>query len=445
LVVAKPRIRSSERLRVDLQLKNVSKRPISVTDAATGKPVTGAYVAIDQSGDAGGSNLGRFREQGIYVTGETDAEGRFTLEKVAFMDRRPFMVTYPGYVRHEQFVAVSKSESEIRLDVSLKRGATVEVTAVDSDERPLKGETWIRLESKAGAIFVPPREDWPRTTMRIEKVKDGRARFGELPAGEYSIDVMRIGPSDDRLRAIARGQSREEIQASLATIPREITYHSGTESISVGAGENIVRKTPPLGHKSEITIDVAKDPYTVQNQAFVVPVLSRDPGRLLWIGRQFFHPEDHRLGRILRDDFLRNVLVPGQSCQLRNFPPLGHGDERFSPAETETPVVSVQAADAAGFRVRGKHTLYEEIRHEQYSDLVRGARGGGFGRWLGPRARYAWSAARSAARNGEGGSGSGRGNSRNREGHHQLHRHEADADPCGGVHDGLPRLRQGCP
>ncbi len=292
-----------------------------VTNAATGKSVPGAYVAIDHSGDAGGSNLGRFREQGIYVTGETGVDGRFTLAGVAFSDKHPFLVTCPGYVRHEQSVAVSKAESEARVDVRLKPGATVEVTAIGNDQRPLGGETWIRLESKAGPIFVPPREDWPRTTMRTEKVKDGRARFGELPAGEYSVDVMRIGPSDDELRAMMCGKSREEIQATLSTIPREITYHSGTKSISVRAAENRELGMSPLGHSSEITIGITKDPYAVKDQAFVMLAISRDPGRLLWIGRQFFHPEDHRLGRILRDDFLRTMLVPGQSCRLRNFPP----------------------------------------------------------------------------------------------------------------------------
>jgi len=292
-----------------------------VTDAATGKPVSGAYVAIDRSGDAGGSNLGRFREQGIYVTGEADTEGRYVLENVAFSDQHPFYVTCPDYVRHEQFVAVSNAKPAVHVDVRLEAGATIEVTAVDGDKRPLTGETWIRLESKAGPIFVPPREDWPRTTMRTEKVKDGRARFGELPAGEYSIDVMQIGPSDDELRSMIRDKTPEETKAALSTTARELTYHSSTKSVTVGAGESIVREMPPLGHKSEITINVAKDPYTVKNQAFVAFVISRDPGRLLWIGRQFFHPEDHRLGRILRDDMVRIILVPGQSCRLRNLPP----------------------------------------------------------------------------------------------------------------------------
>jgi len=298
-----------------------------VTNAVTGKPLAGAYVAIDHSGDAGGSNLGRFREQGIYVTGETNTEGRFTLENVAFSDQHPFYVTCPGYVRHEQSVAVSKAKPETRLEVTLKPGATVEVTAIDGDKRPLKGETWIRLESKDGPIFVPPREDWPRTTMRTERVKDGRARFGELPAGEYSLDVIRSGPSDDERRAMMRGKTQEEMQAALSTIPREFIYHSGTESISLDMAEEKDLVIPPSGHESEITISIAKDPYAMSiqgatpNQAFVAFVLSRDPGRLLWIGRQFFHPEDHRLGRILRDDFVRVLLAPGQSCRLRNLPP----------------------------------------------------------------------------------------------------------------------------
>ena len=292
-----------------------------ITDAVTGKPVPGAYVAIDRSGDSGGSNLGRFRKQGIYVTGETDAEGRFTLDDVAYSDKHPFLVTCPGYVRNEQSVAVSKAQPDTRLDVKLKAGATVEVTAMDSDKRPLQGETWIRLESKAGPIFVPPREDWPRTTMRTEKVNDGRARFGELPAGEYSIDVMKVVPTRDELRAMLRGKSPQEAQTALSAICHEITYHSGAPSIAVEAAENKALGMSPPERNSEITINIAKDPYAVEVQAYVMLVLSREPGRLLWIGRQFFHPEDHRLGRILRDDFLRISLVHGQPCRLHNFPP----------------------------------------------------------------------------------------------------------------------------
>jgi len=43
-----------------------------VLSAASGKPIAGAYVGVGDFGDAGGSNLARFQQQGLYAYTETD-------------------------------------------------------------------------------------------------------------------------------------------------------------------------------------------------------------------------------------------------------------------------------------------------------------------------------------------------------------------------------------
>jgi len=292
-----------------------------VVDAATGQPIPGAYVAIDHSGDAGGTNLERFREQGIYVTTETDAQGRFKLEEVAFLDTHPLMVTHPGHIRHHEIIALREDEPRIGVQVALRKGATIEIDAVDAAGNPLKGETWFRLEAKAGAIFTPMREDWPVTSTRTEKVKDGRCAFGELPVGAYSIDVMQMNHPWKEQAAKMRGKSLEEIQEVVSSVTTEVVYHAGLEQVMVEAGETKELRLPPERHRSEMTIHISEDPYLDPEQGFVAFYVGRRPGRLLWVTNRFMHPEDHRLGRACLNNLLETFFLPRQPCRLKNFPP----------------------------------------------------------------------------------------------------------------------------
>jgi len=292
-----------------------------VVDAATGQPIAGAYVAIDHSGDAGGANLKRFRDQGIYVTAETDAQGRFKLEDVAFRDKHPLMVTRPGYVRQDEIVALRKDEPRIRVQVALQEGAMIEVAAVDAGGKPLEGETWFRLEAKAGAIFTPPRDDWPVTSTRMEKVKDGRCVFGELPAGAYSVDVLQIHQPWKEQAAKMRGKSLKEIREAVSALTAEVVYHAGSEPIVLEAGETKELRLAPGSHRSEVTVRIGEDPYLDPEQDYVAFYASRRPGRLLWVSNRFMHPEDYRLGRACVNNMLQTVFLPGQPCRLKNFPP----------------------------------------------------------------------------------------------------------------------------
>ncbi len=126
-----------------------------VVNSATEKPVARAYVAVDRSGDAGGTNLGRFRKQGIYVTTESDEQGRFVLEGVAFRDDHPFMVTHPGFVRHQETIALRREKPEIDVRVPLRPAATLVAKVVDGEGSLLKDGAILRLEAKDGRAFFP--------------------------------------------------------------------------------------------------------------------------------------------------------------------------------------------------------------------------------------------------------------------------------------------------
>lgn len=310
-----------------------------VVDSATGAPIAGAYVAVDHSGDAGGTNLERFRKQGIYVTAETDVQGRFTLEGVAFMDNHPLMVTCDGYLRHDRVIGLKKDEWEIALRVELTKGSTLIVKAVDEDGSPLDGDTWIRLEAAAGAIFRPSRGDWPLTSSRTETTHDGRFVFAELPAGVYSLDVMRIWPDllgkvmeESARMPDVRDESapRAKLQAELAkivsgltaTMPLEIRYHAGLAKIALDSHQKKEVQLAPAGHESLVRINIAADPYTTSEQPFQTLIVTRRPGHLLWAAKhEFYHPEDDRLGRVVLDSLFPTRLPPSQTFQLRNFPP----------------------------------------------------------------------------------------------------------------------------
>lgn len=266
-----------------------------VTNAATGEPIAGAYVAIDHSGDAGGSNLEGFRQQGIYVTSETDAAGRFVLESVAFRDDHPFMVTHRGFVRHDQTIALQRDNPETHIRVALKPGSAISVTAVDADDTPLKGMTYMRLEAKGGRVFRPLREDWPITSSRMETTADGTFSFGELDTGAYSIDVIR--PS-------AAG----------------LIYHAGIAEVEVEAAQTTKKvRLKPAEHQTRLTIEIAEDPGPDSEWPMTLAI-ARKPGLCLWAGTKFYHPEDQRLGRVLFNSLVWVPILTSTPYSLENFP-----------------------------------------------------------------------------------------------------------------------------
>jgi len=105
--------------------------PARWSTSATGVPVAGAYVGIGDFGDAAGTNLERFRKQGLFAHTETDEQGRFVLTGAAVPGEHPLLVTHPEHVRHDQTLAL-RGEGKAEVDVRLKPAATIEATAVDA-------------------------------------------------------------------------------------------------------------------------------------------------------------------------------------------------------------------------------------------------------------------------------------------------------------------------
>ncbi len=258
-----------------------------VVKANTGEPISGAYVAVDHSGDAGGSNLGRFREEGIYVTTETDERGRFLLDGVAFHDNHPFMVTHPGFVRHQETIALWRDQPEMDVKVPLRPAATIVAKVVDDDGKLLQEDAILRLEAGDGRPFFPMREDWPDLPYRTETTKTGTFSFGELDTGVFSIEVMRARHN-------------------------EVIYHATVSGIAIQAGETTEVHLKPADHRSSVRLKIEKDPYASlgESKGATAILLTRKPGLLAWAGRNFYHPEDERLGRVWKSALVMAVLVP---------------------------------------------------------------------------------------------------------------------------------------
>ena len=271
-----------------------------VLNAVTREPIEGAYVRVDHSGDAGGANLGRFQEEGIYVTAETGSDGRFVLDNLAFRDDHPFIATCPGYIRHEETITLRKEEPEIDMEVALRPGGAIRVRVVDDNGEPLREEICLRLEAEDKRIFVPIRDDWPRFSHRLERTRDGSYTFGELDAGIFRVEAIRIKPN-------------------------EAVYYGDIRAIAIGAAETRSIQISPTTHKAAAEITVAGDPFQLRDTpsySHTVLVVSRDPALLLWQMGNFYHPEDARLGRILSQALLFTVIpASGGPYRVLNLPP----------------------------------------------------------------------------------------------------------------------------
>ena len=182
-------------------------------NSVTGEPIAGASVGVGDVGDSGGSNYSRHRQQGLHAKAQTDEEGRFVLEGVAFRDDHPLVVTHPEFVRHDMKVAVQRGGPEPEIKVSLRPAAKINVTVVDSNGKPLEGFWLIRLEALDRRHFIPPGRDrhlssfassiWielPKPKMKPDKKSlSGTTGFSftELDSGEYSIDVIKFTITDN--------------------------------------------------------------------------------------------------------------------------------------------------------------------------------------------------------------------------------------------------------
>ncbi len=294
----------------------------AVLNAATRAPVAEAQVAVGHQ--LGDNDLKRIREQGVegglQITVQTDEEGRFVLDGVAFWDYHLLSVKRSGFVPHEEWVALSRDKPEVEVRVNLKLAATITVRVVDAEGNPSLGQI-VRIESKDGHALLPARGEWrPELPYRTETARMGTCSFAGLPAGVYWVEAMRTGFS-------------------------EVTYHGRWVSPEPGSkyitylpikpGEAKQIEINSADNRTTLKVTLEKDPHAGPesgNRAALL-ILSRNRGLLAWAGRNFYHPEDARLARVMQytlntvtgdspnDSRFGAVLMSDSPYTFLNFPP----------------------------------------------------------------------------------------------------------------------------
>ncbi|MBN2210470.1 MAG: hypothetical protein JW709_03660 [Sedimentisphaerales bacterium] len=300
-----------------------------VTDAATGKPIAGAYVGIGDFGDSGGANYKGRKEKGIYVHTETDDLGHFVLEGVAFM-KHPLVATHGQYVRRDLEAPVQPDNPRVEVNISLKPAATIHVSVMDTGE-PSQRDLWIfRLEALDGRRFIPPGRDrhlstfasnvwtqWPRPTLEEGKVSPCREfAFTELDTGEYQIDVFKC--------AIAAKPSRPSGFATMVLEEGKTAYYGGVQNIAVQAGQTKEIRVEPAQYDTLLRV---KMPVDSGQRPDIPPfvLISRNLGLGLWDFMKVLGPEHPLMGHLLENALFFNYVPADQSVfTIRNLPPGGY-------------------------------------------------------------------------------------------------------------------------
>jgi len=295
-----------------------------VVEAATGKPIAGAYVGTGDFGDSGGSNYSRHRQRGLHAKTKTDEQGRFVLEGLAFQDH-PLVATHPDFARNDLTVTLLKGTPAPNVRVGLKPAAKIDVTVVDPTGRPLEGIWHFRLEALGGRRFIPPGRDphlstfassvWDqRPDLRKSLTSTGFA-FTGLESGEYSIGIIKYSMIENPAPAPA-GMTRIPLDTA------NVAYYGGIASVKVETGQVKKVRVKPAEHDTNITIKLPQVPEKSKKmRMFPFVLISRNVGLLLWDDGKAHHPEDHRLGRLQKNALYYNMVVDGDVCNIKNLPP----------------------------------------------------------------------------------------------------------------------------
>jgi beta-lactamase regulating signal transducer with metallopeptidase domain len=315
-----------------------------MVNSITGKPVEGAYVGVGDFGDSGGSNYERHRAQGFFDKAETDPNGRFELDGLAYTDDHPeydlhpLIVTHPDFVRHDEKIKLLKGWSIPDVKIALRPAAKINVTIVDSNGAPLEGFWLFRLEAMDGRRFIPPGQD-PHlsafaSNVWIERLSPTRDTlfttgfsFTELDSGEYSVEVIQCLPQEllridpEKRKSLLANLPLTDSQRRLLQMDHpEVTYHGGISNLKVEAGQTKEVQIKPADYQTSVTIKMPQDPVKKpQIPPFVV--ISRNVGLLAWHDGKAHGPEDHRLGRMEKNALYCNAVVDGDIFKIKNLPP----------------------------------------------------------------------------------------------------------------------------
>jgi len=271
----------------------------TVLSAETGAPVAGAYVGVGDFGDAGGTNLARFHEQGLYAYTETDAEGRFVLENVAFRERHPLIVTHPDFVRQAEGVALRKDKPDVEVRIHLKSAGRIPTTVVDEDNASVAEPFLIRLEALDGRRFIPPGRQRHLSAFASsvwqERVEEGWFTFSELDSGDYLLEAFRVADSS-------------------------AVYYGACSIFGLEGGQTRKAVIRPEHYDTRLKITVPNESHRASISPSLV-VLSRNLGLLLWDMDRAYRSEDARLGRIVQNALLWRPVPPNQTFTFENLPP----------------------------------------------------------------------------------------------------------------------------
>ncbi len=301
-----------------------------VVNAVTGQPIEGVYVGVGDFGDSGGSNYSRHRSQGFFAKSETDPNGRFELDGLAYSDEHPeydlhpLVVTHPDFVRYDEKIKLIKGKPAPDVRIGLKPATKINVTIVDSDGKPLEGLWLFRLEALDGRYFIPPGRDphlsafassvWiERPSPKRDKLLTTGFSFTGLTGGEYSIDVMQFAIIDNF----------SPPPSEMGRLPLDscnITYYGGITKLNVEASETKEVQIKPADYQTSVIIKMPEDPVKKpQIPPFVV--ISRNVGLLAWDDGKAHGPEDERLGRLEKNALYYNTVIDGNVLKIKNLPP----------------------------------------------------------------------------------------------------------------------------
>ncbi|MBN2183389.1 MAG: hypothetical protein JW715_15875 [Sedimentisphaerales bacterium] len=316
----------------DKQVASEERGRISgeVRNSGTGEPIVGAYVGVGDFGDSGGSNYSRHSKQGLFAKAQTDEQGRFVLDGIAFREH-PLVVTHSEFIRHDQKVTLQKGFPEPHVKIALRPAARINVTVVDSSGRPLEGFWLFCLEALDGRRFIPPGRDphlssfassiWMERVMKINPAQRSISgatgySFTALDSGEYSVDAIKLSITDNPTSA-PEGMNRLPIDTS------RITYYGSVPNLAIEAGETKEVQIEPVDYQSSVTIVMPED--TVKKPEIPPFIsISRDVGLLVWYDGKVHHPEDHRLGRLQKKSLYYSPVVDGDFFEIKNLPPGGY-------------------------------------------------------------------------------------------------------------------------
>jgi hypothetical protein len=296
----------------------------TVIDAATGKPVAGAYVGVGDFGDSGGSNYERHRRLGLHQRGETDGEGRFVLGSLAFtredsdLKSHVLVVTHRDFAPHREEFRLPRGQAVeipgqvVDITVRLDPAASVRVSVPEISKVPREFPVIFVLRALDGHRFIPAGRDphlsaFASSTWQ-EVVKGDAFTFTQLRGGEYSIEVI--------------------LRYAGSCVPFGLHY-IGASRVRLEPGQGRETVIAHEDHGTHVGVlfprpssEAAKRPAS--NSPGSVFVLSRNVGLCVWDDGRARSPEDARLGRILREALLVAPLTEVSEVDIFNLPPASY-------------------------------------------------------------------------------------------------------------------------